>query len=354
MNTGIEKGTPIDWRPLWGPPVETREDPAVWIRAFAGVSAVPGDVTFANPDLTSSWSGAMVGSVEVVKCHAVDTNTWYGGSRTMLAARYPVSLGLGLRAAGWLSSDFVAGPAADDAGARRFFSEPSAVARWGILAVLVAAAHGRFVILTDTQIYLEPDPAHDVDDVARFLAGYAENVAARKREIGSPAEQRERAAGLAEALAAHEASVDPRHDSVVVRRGDFVVEAVHYPDVWDPYTHVRLVFPVALGPPFVVRRASGLVPQIFASDTAIGDSELDRKLEMSTNDPAALASVLRGPLREPILALRDHHPTFTFTERALDVATRGAFSVAGTATLVEQLLAIAATLSTQEAARPYR
>lgn len=350
----VQGSESIVMRPMWGPLVEVAPIAAAWIHAFSCVSPIPTVVGLGVPELSARWWGATVGSVAVLGCNAVDTSVWSGGTRTMMAARFPVSLGLGLRASGWVWPHFAVAPALDEVEARRFFVEPSEVAPRGLLGALAEMAEGRFAILTDTHVYLDPNPEHGIDDVARFLARFAELVAARKYEIGSPPAQRERATGLAEALAAHDATVDPRHDSVIVHVDNFVVEAVHFPDAWDPYTHVQLTFPVALGPPFVVRRASGLVPQIFASDTAIGDGELDRKLAISARDPASVAAILGGPLRAPLLALRERHPTFTFTERVLDVATRGAFSVTATAALVEELLDLASSLTPRQDASPYR
>lgn len=349
-----EANPPIQWRTLWGPLVGIAPHASAWIQAFSCVSTVPKVVGPTTPDLHARWWGTTIGSIDVVGCSASDESAWSSGARTMMGARYPVSLGLGLRASGCVGSDFVVAPALEEGAAQRFFLEPSAALPRGLFGALSEVAQGRFAILTDTQVYLDPNPAHDLDRVAPFLARFAELVAARQWELGPTPAQRDRATALAEALSAHATTVDPFHDSVLVRRDDFAVEVTHCPDIWDPYTHVQLTFPIALGPPFVVRGASGLVPQLLANDTAIGDSELDRKLEISTLDAAALAAVLRGPLREPILALRERHPTFTFTERALDVTMRGAFSVTSTAALVEELLALVSCLTAPRVAQPYR
>ncbi len=343
----------IAWAPATGPLLATIPSAEGWISALATVGSPFGVYgAVGRRSERTCWYTADVDSVAVTLCHT--RSIW--SETTLLSARFPVTLGFGLKASGRRAPRIDADSAASPAEAERFLFGPCAEARSGLAAVLAAIAGERFVLVTDTAVFLELGPNQSVDDAARLLARFVEAVEARKRASQPPPRLEAWSRSVLEAAAAWDPRVDPRHDVVVLRHGALSVDVRLALEPGRSATILRLTFPDAIAPPFTARAASGLIPQIFCYDVAIGDSELDRKLDVQTFDGPAVGAVLRGRIRSKLLALRSRWPWFSLTERSLSIDAGRELTGAETAAVVEEPLAFGATLfeSAPASVRPYR
>ncbi len=350
----------IDWRPLEPRRIQVAGGASHCLEVFTPTT--PRDTqTVAQVEMwaaRSDWRLATIEGVEVtaVQVEAPTTSLSSGPVLSRLVfVQFPVSLGLGLRVSGPGTLQITRAVAVEPEAAARFFLEPFEGNPRGLLGRLEPATEpGNLVVLTDTCVLLQPRHDWPLDAIAMHLATFARAVADRKAKLGSTDAQRSWSADLASALPAPETTTDPAHDSIVIRRGVLVAEARFHPDTRAPTTHVRLRFPSAIAPPFVVTAESSWVPRFLTTDVAIGDTELDRRLDVRTEVVGVVGAVLRGPVRQPLLRLRERWPEFAFNERFVEVTTRRRQSTSEVVDVLDALFELGAALFAPAPTQPYR
>lgn len=186
-----------------------------------------------------------------------------------------------------------------------------------------------------------------VEELVVTLARLANEIADRRDALGHSARDRARTEVLLRAGAPLDLrAVSP--DGVLSGEVKGLAVSCTYDDLGAQCTEVRVGLPAARLIPFRIAPATGLVPGFLADDVAVGDAELDRKLDIRCGDRAFLGELVTPELKAALLRLRDRTHGFVVTERGVAIRAPRVAEAGPLAALLAAAVDVALQLGARE------